>query len=119
MGNRYEILRKLGQGGMGTVYLARSKGDAGFERLVALKKLSGEALANQDLRALFEREIRLGARLVHPAIVQVLDAGLTGGEPYLSTEYVDGGSLEQLIEALRTSGTRLPPEAVAFIGRSG
>ena len=56
MAQRYEILRKLGAGGMGTVYLARMKGDAGFERLVALKKLNPDTLGNEDVRTLFVRE---------------------------------------------------------------
>jgi len=116
MGNRYEILRKLGQGGMGTVYLARLKGEAGFERLVALKKLMPEAVASADLRALFEREVRLGAQLVHPNIVQVFDAGTSGSEPYLASEFVDGGDLEDVIDGLRRTNAHLSPEAVAFIG---
>src|SRR6185312_16139916 len=94
MGQRYEILRKLGTGGMGTVFLAKLKGDAGFERLVALKKLNADVLGNEDVRTLFVREIQLGARLIHPAIVQVLDAGISTGEPYLATEFVDGSDLE-------------------------
>jgi serine/threonine protein kinase len=116
MGNHYELLRKLGQGGMGAVYLARQKGDAGFERIVAFKKLSPDAVASGEMRELFEREIRLGARLIHPNVVQVLDGGLTGKEPYLTTEFVDGGDLENVLTTLRTMGGRLPPEAVAFVG---
>ncbi|MBS2031419.1 MAG: serine/threonine protein kinase [Deltaproteobacteria bacterium] len=116
MGQRYEILRKLGAGGMGTVYLAKLKGEAGFERLVALKKLNPEVLGNEDVRTLFVREIQLGARLVHPAIVQVLDAGISTGEPYLASEFVDGSDLEAIIDALKKQGAKLPPEAVAYVG---
>jgi len=116
MGQRYEILRKLGTGGMGTVFLAKLKGDAGFERLVALKKLNPEVLGNEDVRSLFVREIQLGARLIHPAIVQVLDAGISTGEPYLATEFVDGSDLEDIIGALKKRNEKLSPEAVAYLG---
>ena len=53
---------------------------------------------------------------MHPAIVQVLDAGISTGEPYLASEFVDGSDLEEIIKALNKQSVKLPPEAVAYVG---
>ena len=81
--------RKLGQGGMGTVWLA-SRGDGSFEQRVALK-LVAPHLASGELGARFEREQRILATLEHPGIARLVDAGRGEGElPYLAMEYVEG-----------------------------
>ena len=86
---RYRVLRELGRGGMGVVYLAEQ---ATPRRLVAIKRL---ALAGQPgLRARFAREGELLARLAHPGIAQVIEADVDGdGHPYLAMEYIEGVDL--------------------------
>src|SRR5262245_35565489 len=86
----YEVLRELGRGGMGVVYLAR---DLRLKRLVALKMIRGAALADPEELARFRREAEVVARLQHPNIVQIYEVGEQAGVPYLALEYLDGGSL--------------------------
>lgn len=84
---RYQLDRSLGVGAMGTVHLAH---DAVLERVVAIKVLADHLAADEDFRHRFVREARLAARLCHPNIVQVFDAGDDDGRPFLVMEYVDG-----------------------------
>jgi serine/threonine-protein kinase len=83
----YRLLRRLGQGGMGTVYLAE-RVDGEIQHKVAIKFLHANRAAS---RGRFLRERQMLARLNHPSIAHVLDAGHTDdGRPYLVMEYVDG-----------------------------
>jgi serine/threonine protein kinase len=90
----YEILGKLGEGGMGTVYEARH---LELDRLVALKVVHRGLVAEHAQLARFRREARAAARLSHPNIVTLYDAGQAGGVPYLTMEYVEGVTLAQLV----------------------
>ncbi|MFI9405826.1 bifunctional serine/threonine-protein kinase/ABC transporter substrate-binding protein [Nocardia sp. NPDC052316] len=83
----YVIERRLGQGGMGSVYLARHPR---LPRRIALKLLSTELHTNDEMRARFEREAELVARLDHPNIVAVYDRGVDDGVRWISMQYVDG-----------------------------
>jgi serine/threonine protein kinase len=109
---RYEIERVLGHGGMATVVLAR---DAHLGRRVAVKQLD-ESLADSDeVRIRFVREAQLAARLNHPNIVGVFDAGEDAGRPYIVMEYVDGDTLAAILKRRR----RLDPhEAVALAAQA-
>jgi serine/threonine-protein kinase len=95
---RFQVLRVLGSGGMGTVLLARERE---LGRLVALKFLreTGPLFLQR-----FRREARLMARLAHPAIVPVYEFAGAAERPYLALAYLDGGNLAQ---------ARLAPEALA------
>ena len=85
----YRLDRQIGEGGMGQVWRA-SRADGLYERRVALKLLR-PGLADTNLRLHFTRERQILARLAHPNIARLLDAGVTGdGQPYLALEYVDG-----------------------------
>src|SRR5262249_7361375 len=85
----YEILRRLGRGGMGVVYQAR---DTRLNRVVALKTILGGAYAEPAELARFRAEAEGQARLQHPNIVQVYEVGEAGGCPYFALEFVEGGS---------------------------
>lgn len=91
---RYQIRRSLGQGGMGQVYLAR---DLLLGRSVALKVVHPDQLERGGGERIVE-EARLLAALNHPNIVQVYDAGMHRGAPYLALEYVDGAALAERSE---------------------
>jgi serine/threonine protein kinase len=91
---QYEVLRTLGRGGMGIVYLARH---SALDRLVAIKVLPGAMFADPDAVQRFLREARVGARLAHPNICRILDAGQEGGETYMVMEYLEGQSLREVI----------------------
>jgi serine/threonine-protein kinase len=84
--DRYRVEQPLGQGAMGTVLLAR---DTLLDRVVAVKVLADHLAADEGFRRRFLQEARLAARLCHPNVVQVFDAG-DDGRPFLVMEYVDG-----------------------------
>ncbi|MBC8352513.1 MAG: protein kinase [Planctomycetes bacterium] len=90
----YEIIRMLGQGGMGNVFLARH---TKLGREVALKVLAGDRLANRRTRERFEAEMRAVGRLSHPNIVTAHDAREVDGTAVLVTEFIDGFDLSQLV----------------------
>lgn len=93
---RYEIQSEIGRGGMAVVYLAY---DPMFRRQVGVKLISASLQANAVLRARFEREAQLIAKIEHPAIVPVYDFGEQDGQLYLVMRYMAGGSLAGKIRA--------------------
>jgi WD40 repeat protein len=101
----YEIVGKLGQGGMGVVYQARQlKAD----RLVALKMILAGGHAEPNQLARFRTEAEAIARLQHPHVVQVFEVGEHQGLPFFSLEFCSGGSLDK-----KLAGTPLPPQQAA------
>jgi eukaryotic-like serine/threonine-protein kinase len=92
---RYEILDKLGEGAMGVVYRAR---DATLGRIVALKMLSADLAAEEELYQRFQREAEAIGRLSHPNIVTVYDVGEASGQLYMAMELLEGDDLRSLIE---------------------
>ena len=90
----YEILEKLGSGGMGIVYKARQ---VGLGRLVALKVIRGESEYHPAMLERFRIEGQAVARLRHPNVVQIFEVGEAAGRPYFSLELLGGGSLADRI----------------------
>jgi serine/threonine protein kinase len=98
----YVLEALIGRGGMGSVWLAR-RGDGRFEGKVAIKLLSA-ALIGQTGEERFRREGRMLARLTHPNIARILDAGVTsGGQPYLVLEYVEGSRIDGFCDERKLS----------------
>jgi serine/threonine-protein kinase len=89
----YRLLRPIGAGGMGTVWLA-ARADGLLQREVALKLPRG-AWLRADLVARMDRERDILSTLEHPNIARLYDAGVAGGRPYLALEYVDGRSIDE------------------------
>ncbi|MFD7325255.1 protein kinase [Streptomyces sp. NPDC059875] len=98
----HTLLRELGRGGMGAVYLARHEATG---REVALKVMLPKVAANPDARARFLREAEITRALRHPNIATLYDSGFADGTFYLTTEYCTGGSLDRV---LRRRQGRLP-----------
>jgi len=90
----YEILEIIGEGGMGTVYLAH---DVKHDRRVAIKTIRRD-YTNPDVVERFEREIRLTSSLQHPRILPLLDSGFADGTLYYVMQYIDGESLEARLQ---------------------
>ena len=105
---RYELLFEIATGGMGRVFLARQVGDAGFERLVALKRVHPHLVSDADVYAMASDEARLTAMIHHPNVVPVIDVIDAGGELVLVMDYVEGASLSALI---KSAGALPPPIA--------
>ena len=95
LSGRYRLESKLGSGGMSTVYLAK---DEVLDRPVAVKLLHREISEEADQLERFRREARTAARLSHPNLVSVIDAGEDGGRPYIVFEYVEGDTLKRRIQ---------------------
>lgn len=95
LGNRYEILRKIGDGGMAFVYQARDKL---LNRIVAVKVLRPEFVDDQEFLVKFKKEAEAVASLSHPNIVNVYDVGEDGKVHYIVMEYVDGQNLKEIIQ---------------------
>lgn len=113
---RYKLYTELATGGMGTVYLGRLLGAAGFSRTVAVKRLHPQFAKDAQFVAMFTDEARLAARIRHPNVVQTFDVVSTGSEHLLVMEYVQGESLRALWRAARDRGELIPqPVAVAIV----
>ncbi len=104
---RIEVLRRLGGGGMSTVYLGR---DPALHRLVAIKVLSDDLNSDALARARFTREAEAAAAIVHPHVIEIYEVGTLPGskKPYIVMQFVDGPTLQQEI----LTGAAVP-EAVA------
>jgi hypothetical protein len=108
LSGRYKLEAKLGSGGMSTVYLAR---DSTLDRPVAVKVLHREMSEQEDQLQRFRQEARAVAKLSHPNVVAVIDAGEDGGHPYIVFEYVEGETLKQRINRV---GALDAQEALAY-----
>ncbi|MBS1884198.1 MAG: serine/threonine protein kinase, partial [Actinobacteria bacterium] len=108
LSGRYRLEAKLGSGGMSTVYLAR---DTTLDRPVAVKVMHREMSEQADQLERFRQEARAVAKLSHPNVVSVIDAGEDGGYPYIVFEYVEGETLKARINRV---GALDVQEALAY-----
>ena len=108
LGGRYEILQKLGEGGMGAVYKAR---DHEVDRLVALKVIRPDLAANPEILRRFKQELVLARQITHKNVVRIYDLGDAEGVKFITMEYVDGEDLKTI---LRHSG-KLPPATAVSV----
>lgn len=94
----YHVLRRIGLGGMGTVYLARHVGDTGVARLFAVKVMHDHLIGDDGALAMLFDEARLAALLHHPNVVEIFNLEHFHGRYYLVMEYVEGATLSQLLK---------------------
>src|SRR5688572_7284771 len=90
----YDVLEKLGEGGMGAVFKAR---DSSLGRLAALKVLPANLVAMQEARKRFVQEAQAASALNHPNIVTIYEIAHQAGQDYIAMELVQGAPLTQLI----------------------
>lgn len=108
---RYQILKRLGGGGMADVYIARAELSEGVDKVVALKTVLSQFGPSTPYGAMFLSEARISATLQHPNLVQVFAVGESAGQPYLAMEYIHGRDLSAVLK--HHKGQKVPP-SVAF-----
>src|SRR5216684_1302388 len=106
LGERYEILQLLGQGGMGAVYKAR---DIELERTVALKLIRSDLASHPEILRRFKQELILAREVTHRNVIRIFDLGQASGVRYITMAYVEGQDLRAL---LNEKGKFSPEEAV-------
>jgi serine/threonine protein kinase len=110
MQDRYELVRLLGQGGMGQVFLAR---DEKLQRDVAIKVLLSEGMLDPEVRSQLAREARVVARIDHPGVVEVYDLGeLEDGSAFIVMEFLTGRSLA---DQIATHGPGTPRQVATLL----
>src|SRR5262249_38730766 len=109
LGNRYEIIAILGEGGMGAVYKAR---DRELERLVALKVIRPALAGRPELLQRFKQELILARKITHRNVIRIFDLGDADGIKFITMEFIEGRDLKSL---LTEKGKLETPEAVDVI----
>src|SRR5690242_5315789 len=108
---RFRLVRELGRGGMGSVWLEEH---TGLDVPCAVKFIDKDGRDNEEMRARFEREAKAAAALRSPNVVQILDYGVWEGVPYLAMEYLEGEDLGQRLDRVWVLS---PGEAVYVTGQ--
>ena len=112
---RYEVLGRLATGGMAEVWLARTVGIAGFEKLVVIKTILPNLAESPQFVSMFVNEARLAAMLSHANCVQIFDLGQEGSCLYIAMEYLEGFALSRLLKRARTQGVAVSEGLIARI----
>src|ERR1700682_4748481 len=108
---RYEIIRLLGQGGMGAVYQAR---DHELERQVALKVIRADMVANPEILKRFRQELILARQITHKNVIRIFDLGQADGIKFITMEYIEGEDLQSI---LRRKKKLEPAEAANILAQ--
>ncbi len=109
LAQRYEILKMLGEGGMGAVYQAR---DTELDRIVALKVIRPEYARDEQIIRRFKQELVLARQVTHKNVIRIFDLGESEGMKFITMEYVEGADLRDLI---RSQGKIAPAAAVEIM----
>ncbi len=107
---KYELLKKVGLGGMAELFLARQSGIEGFEKLIVIKRILPHLADSAEFIQMFLNEARLAARLTHPNVVQIYDLGRVGGQYFIAMEYVNGVDLSRVLKKERKHRRFIPTE---------
>jgi eukaryotic-like serine/threonine-protein kinase len=112
---RYELLVRIGRGGMASVWVARERSAvSGKERLVAVKAMLPELATHSEFRSMFLGEVQIIQSINHENVVRVFEVSEDHGTLYMAMEWVEGDSLRNLIRAAKSRGA-LPPEIAVRI----
>ncbi|MHB1846888.1 MAG: protein kinase domain-containing protein [Deltaproteobacteria bacterium] len=112
---KYEIVRRIGIGGMAEIFLARQVGPEGFEKKVVLKRILPQLAADEKFVEMFFDEARIAALLSHPNVVQIFDLGRQGEQHFIAMEYVRGADLNAVLRACRDQRMHMPVELACRI----
>src|SRR5579859_6076088 len=103
---RYTLVRRVGTGGMAEIWKAKAQGPAGFEKILAIKKVLPHLAEDSEFIEMFIEEAKLVATLVHPNVVQVFDFGQVGkSEFFIAMEYVSGANLAMILKRVAERGS--------------
>lgn len=115
---RYELLSSIAEGGMASVWVARLRGEHGFEKLVAIKTILSQYAADPRYEHMFLDEARLIANIRHHNVAEILDLGSDHALPYLVLEWIEGDSLSLLQRAASENKRPIPvPSALHIAAR--
>ena len=114
---RFQLIERIGRGGMAEVFSAVARGVQGFERTFVVKRIRPDKSDSPKFVQAFCEEARISALLRHPNIVQVYDFGHIDGAYFMAMEHLDGSDLSSVMRALRAQGRAMPPSVAAFIAR--
>ncbi|MEW5851663.1 MAG: serine/threonine-protein kinase, partial [Myxococcota bacterium] len=112
---KYALVNRLAVGGMAEVFRAKLLGEAGFERMVALKRILPNFSSDQDFITMFIDEARIAGRLTHGNIVQTIELGRYDDTYYIAMELVEGMDLSALIAACKQRGLKPSVELACFV----
>jgi len=112
---KYLLQRKLAEGGMAELFLARQAGMEGFEKLVVVKRILPQLLSEPEFVKMFLNEARLAARLNHPNIVQIFDLGQIDKLYFIAMEFVHGEDLRSLVVEANKANIRPSPGLVCRV----
>jgi eukaryotic-like serine/threonine-protein kinase len=112
---RYEILQRLAQGGMAEVFLCRTTGEGGFEKLVAIKRILPHMAEKESFVKMFIDEARISAKLNHSSIGQIFEFGRVGETYFIAMEYIHGVDLRAIHKFFRSKKQLPPPPFSAHI----
>jgi len=113
---QYDIVRRLGAGGMAEVFVAKKLGAEGTYKLLVVKRILPAQVTSRRFRSMFIEEAQLATRLNHPNVVQVFEFQDGGDEgQLLAMEFVEGPDLGMLMSSAKAKGTRIPPWIGAWV----
>jgi serine/threonine-protein kinase len=112
---RYTIIRKIAEGGMAEIFLAKQHGSEGFEKLVILKRILTAFFADEQFRNMLVDEAHISMGLSHNNIAQIFDVGKAAGRFFLVLELVDGWDLGRVIQRGEKAGAPLPPGLGVYV----
>jgi len=112
---RYRLLKRLAAGGMGEVWLAATRGPAGFEKHFAIKRILPHLAADEEFVGRFIDEARIVVTLVHGNVAQVLDMGEEDGDYYIAMEYVPGKDLRRVLRRCADDGAPMGTALALYV----
>lgn len=112
---KYLLLERLAVGGMAEVFLSKSFGIEGFEKIIAIKRILPTMAEDDDFIEMFIDEAKIAGQLNHANVVPIYELGKIGDSHYIAMEYVWGKDLLQIMNRFRRMRKRMPPAMVAFV----
>jgi len=112
---RYQLLEKIAVGGMAEIYRAKVKGEVGFEKQVAIKRILPHLSEDQSFMDMLIKEAKLASLLNHVNIGQVYDLGKVGKHYFIAMEYVQGPDLRSMMKRCSELKEPIPEDCTLFI----